>query len=573
MVKILYHLSKRVNTMMSDSASSPFDTSSPSSSSSTLATTPNLTHDLRRSSYFSTACNNPYPTKATGVSLSCSCLVNASVTVVPNYDDDKQPPNYVYVFGGFNLYTDEVYNDLYRLNVSEMKWEDVIYLKGSRPSKRTNHSASLWNQDKIIIFGGTDEQDQNCNDVVILDLKTMTWERPEVDGHVPLGRARHSASIYNDKLYIVGGYYTNSEEERNSVSPDVNCLNLQTWTWEEPITLIPRHSHDSFIYQNRLYVYGGYNEEMDREKSLVILDLQTQQVSKIEITSDSGPEMNGQHFAQIYWNRLVVVVTQSLKVEAQEGSIGVWALDLDSFQWHQIEDGDRFVQGNWHYFAMAENCPRFFLFGIDEKESDEYFSNVLSIDLQEYGMSRIPPPTIGLDFAQLLNDSTTSDFTIKSNEDGPVIHVHRIILLARWPHFGNMINSGMTESFNSTLTIPEPYAIVQAFVYYLYTDIIERQLPIYTVADLMVLGNMYLIPRLTSLCCALLQENISIGNVAKIYHCASVAGAHALKKRSMRYINTNFGPVSKTQGFRSLPKEILFDFLDSLPEKAKISVE
>jgi hypothetical protein len=136
-----------------------------------------------------------------------------------------------------------------------------------------------------------------------------------------------------------------------------------------------------------------------------------------------------------------------------------------------------------------------------------------------------------------------------------------------------MINSGMTESFNSTLTIPEPYAIVQAFVSYLYTDIIEGQLPIYTVADLMVLGNMYLIPRLTSLCCARLQENINVENVAKIYHCASVAGAHALKKRSMRFINTNFGPVSKTQGFRTLPKEVLFDFLDSLPEKAKISVE
>ncbi|CAG8590646.1 17244_t:CDS:1 [Funneliformis caledonium] len=556
---------------MSDTASSPLDTSSPSSSSSTLATTPNFLHaDLRRSSYFSTACNNPYPTKATGVSL--SCLVNASVTVVPNYNDNK-PPNYVYVFGGFNLYTDEVYNDLYRLNVSEMKWEDVIYLKGVRPSKRTNHSASLWNQDKIIIFGGTDEQDQNCNDIVILDLKTMTWERPEVNGYIPLGRAKHSANIHNDKLYIVGGYYI-SEEEENSVSSDVNCLNLQTWTWEDPITLIPRHSHVSFIYQNRLHVYGGYNEEMDREKSLVILDLQTQQVSKIEITSDSGPEMNGQHFAQLYWNRLVVVVTQSLKVEAQEGSIGVWALDLNSFQWHQFEDGDRFVQGNWHYFAMAENCPRFFLFGIDEKESDEYFSNVLSVDLQEYGISRIPPPTIGWDFAQLLNDVNTSDFTIKSNEeDSPVIHVHRIILLARWPHFGNMINSGMTESFNSTLTIPEPYDIVQAFISYLYTDIIEGQLLIDTVADLMVLGNMYLIPRLTSLCCARLQENISIENVAKIYQSASVAGAHPLKKRSMRFINTNFGPVSKTQGFRTLPKEILFDFLDSLPEKAKISVE
>ncbi|CAG8793528.1 10309_t:CDS:1, partial [Acaulospora morrowiae] len=142
------------------------------SSSSTLATTPNFMYgDLRYSSFLPP---NPYPTKATGARL--NCLVNATVTVVPNFEDDSQLTNYVYVFGGFHMYTDEVYNDLYRLNVSEMKWEDMIYLKGKSPSKRINHSASLWNKDKLIIYGGTDEEDMHCDDVVILDLKSMSWE-------------------------------------------------------------------------------------------------------------------------------------------------------------------------------------------------------------------------------------------------------------------------------------------------------------------------------------------------------------------------------------------------------------
>ncbi|CAG8710460.1 7724_t:CDS:2, partial [Cetraspora pellucida] len=512
----------------------------------------------------------PSPAKATGVSL--SCLVNASVTVVPEGNDPGQLPNHIYVFGGFHMYTDEVYNDLYRLNVAEMKWEDVIYLKGVRPSKRINHSASLWNRDKLIIFGGTDDEDQYCDDIVILDLTSMTWERPEVFGYYPKGRKKHSATIHNDKLYIVGGY-SDSEETAGAVSSEVNCLNLQTWTWEPPISLVPRHSHVSFIFRNRLYIYGGYNEEMDREKSLVIMDINTRHVSKIEITSDSGPEMNaGEHFAQIYGNQLVVVVTQCIKHGAQDVSIGVWSLDLDSFHWHKFEDGDRLVQGNWHCFAMAENSSRFFLFGVDEKESDEYFSNVLSIDLQEYGISSIPPPTIGWDFQQLMNDKNTSDFIVRSDEENsPSIHVHKIILLARWPHFANMCNSGMTESHTKSLIIPEPYSTVQAFIYFLYTDTLDKSLPVDTIADLMVLGNMYLISRLTSLCCARLQMKFDTENVARIYHCASVAGARALKKRAMRFINNNFGPVSKTRGFRTLPQEILFDSLESLPEKAKIS--
>ncbi|CAG8491962.1 3648_t:CDS:1 [Diversispora eburnea] len=547
---------------------SPSDTTSPSSSSSTLATTPNF--DLRRSSSFIPS--NPYPTKTTGISL--SCLVNATATVVPNFKDDTQLPEHVYIFGGFHMYTDEVYNDLYRLNVAEMRWESMIYLKGKSPSKRLNHSASLWNQDKLIIFGGTDEEDQYCDDLIILDLNSMTWERPEISGFRPKGRAKHSATIYQDKLYIVGGNSID-DNDQSLVSTEVNCLNLLNWTWENPINLVPRHSHVSFIYRNRLYLYGGYNEDMDREKSLVIMDLITKNVSKIEITSDSCPEMNaGEHFTQMYGNQLVVVVTRCIKHGAQEVSIGIWTLDLDTFHWHKFEDGDRFIQGNWHYFAMAENSSRFFLFGVDERESDEYFSTVLTIDLQEYGMTRVPPPSIGFDFQQLMNDGTSSDFTIRSNdESSPVIYVHKIILLARWSHFSNMVNSGMTESHTSSLTIPEPYPTVLAFISFLYTDTLDSELSVDTVADLMVLGNMYLISRLTSLCCAHLQSKFDIENVAKIYHSASVAGAHALKKRAMRFINRNFGPVSKTSGFRYLPQEILFDFLDNLPEKAKISID
>ncbi|CAJ0745629.1 22126_t:CDS:2 [Entrophospora sp. SA101] len=554
--------------MFSDSSSSPLDVSSPISSSS-LATTPNYTQsELKCPLNFTTITSNPYPTKTAGVSL--SCRVNASVTVTPN-SKNEHSPQYIYVFGGFHQYTDEVYNDLYRLNIAEMKWEDVIYLKGNRPSKRTNHSASLWNKDKLLIFGGTDVEDQYCDDVHILDLKTMTWECPEIHEFRPNGRAKHTATISNDKLYIIGGY-TKNEYDTTEVSSYIDCLNLRTWRWETPIKFVPRHSHVSFIFRNRVYAYGGYNEEMDREKSLDILDLQTNKVSKIQITCDIGPEINGQHFAQLYCNQLVLVITQCVKHDAQEVSIGVWSLDLDSLQWHKFEDGERFVQGKWHYFAMAENNSHFFLFGNPEEDSDEYFSNVLSIDLQEYGISRIPPTTIGWDFQQLINDEATSDFVIRSKEPkSPPFHVHRIILIARWSHFSNMINSGMLESYNKSLTIPESYKTVQAFVSFLYTDVIDDQFSVDTIADLMILGNMYLIPRLKSLCCACLQSKINIDNVSRIYQCASVAEIFALKKRCMRFININFGPVSRTQGFRSLPKEILFDFLDNLPDKAKIN--
>ncbi|CAG8433759.1 11081_t:CDS:1 [Ambispora gerdemannii] len=551
--------------MISDSYSSPISTPSPASSS-TLTTTPILTHGEFRSSPKYSSSDYPLPTRTTGVPI--NCLVNASVTIVPSGNNWDQPPEYLYVFGGFHQYTDEVYNDLYRLNVSEMKWEDVIYLKNSPPSKRNDHTASLWNDDKLVIFGGMDAEDQFCNDIVYLNLKTMTWERPVVQGNIPPGRAKHSATIYQDKLYIVGGTM-----EEGEVLMGVNCLDLITWTWEEPFTFVKRHSHFSFVYQGRLFVYGGYTEEMDRESSLAVIDLQTKSISKIDIMSDIAPEMNGQHFAQSCGDKLMVVVTQSPKYGAQEVNTGVWALDLKVFQWDQHKGGERLVQGNWHYFAMAEHSPRFFLFGMDEKDSDEYFSNVLCVDLQEYGILQIPPSSMCMDFRNLFDDQTTSDFTIRAQDmDSKPISVHKIILLARWPHFNNMISSGMTESFSTTLTIPESYPTVHAFILFLYTDNIDETLPTQITADLLILGHMYFLPRLIALCRLQLNQNLEVDNAAIIYHCASVAGENGLKKRALRFINTNFGPVSKTNGFRTLPKSVLFDFLDSLPEKAKISV-
>ncbi|CAG8473683.1 6927_t:CDS:1 [Paraglomus occultum] len=553
---------------MSDSSSSPLSTPSPSSTTSTLDTSPLSTSTDFRSSYISSLYTHPRPTETTGVSL--GCLVNASVTVVPNKDDPQHPPNYIYLFGGFDQYTDEVYNDLYRLNVAEMKWEDVIYVKGKRPSKRNDHSASLWNGNKLVIFGGMDDEDEYCNDVVILDLETMTWERPEVRGYIPQGRAKHSATIYNDKLYIVGGH----SADGIIVSEDVNCLDLETWTWEPPFAFEPRHSHYSFIFNNKLCLYGGYTEDLDREKSLTMMDLDTKTVSKIDITSASAPGTAGQHFAQLCGDRLVVVVTECVKHGLLQVSTGAWALDMNTFEWRQYLGDEQIIQGNWHYFAMGENNQCLFLFGNGDKDEEHYLSCVLSVDLQEYGLVHIQPPTIGMDLGQLFNELAVSDFTLRSLEkDAPPIYCHKIILLARWAHFAKMLNSGMIESFSNTFTIPEPYSTVRAFIYYLYTDTLEDYLPVDTIADLMALGNLYLLPRLVSLCSSRIHQKIDVEHVARIYHRATMAGENGLKKRALRFMDMNFGRVSKTEGFRTLPKEVLFDFYDSLPERAKISVE
>ncbi|KAF8936616.1 hypothetical protein BGZ58_003969 [Dissophora ornata] len=531
----------------------------------------------------------------------------------------------LYVFGGFHQYTDAVNNDLYRLDVETMLWEKLIYTKGEPPSKRNDHSASLWGDDRIVIFGGSDERNQYCNDVHILHVRSLTWETPEVSGMIPVGRVKHAAAIMNDKLYVSGGCL-----EQEGVSQELLCLDLLTWEWEEPVDFVPRYTHTLFEYRGKLFTYGGYNEEMDRIGAIAYMDTDTNQVTKVNVSNEIAPNVAAQQFTQVCGHYLVVVISQGVRYELQKFTGGIWTLDLDCFQWTKHDDWKVLGENHtWHYFSMERDGDQFHLIG-DVNDSDEYFKQLLTIDLREYGSFQEPPMTIGYEFGRLLQDQMSlADFQIlctgtdaqanaalqslgpfggsyapsdssgdhdmmidshpmilnprvRSQRQTPSssrahspqqepIMCHKLILLARWPHFANMVQSGMLEAQTSTLTLPEPYETVKAFIDYLYTDTIEG-MSTDTIADLLVIGSMYVMGRLVQLCSSSLHQQIDIETVSRIYHRAGLSSQLGLRQRALKFMFRNYGPVSKTVGFRSLPKEALFDFWDSTPEGAVINV-
>ncbi|KAF9585266.1 hypothetical protein BGW38_003140 [Lunasporangiospora selenospora] len=540
----------------------------------------------------------------------------------------EQNRMHLYVFGGFHQYSDVVNNDLYRLDVETMTWEQLIYTKGEPPSKRNDHSACLWGEDRIVIFGGSDERNQFLSDVHVLHVRTLTWETPTIRGSIPEGRAKHAATIVNDKLYLSGGCL-----EDDVISQELFCLDLLTWEWDEPIDFVARYTHTLFDYRNKLLVYGGYNEDMDRTEVIAYMDLETLQVTKVSVTNEIAPYVAAHQYSQVCGRHLVVVISQGLRVELQKFTGGIWTLDLDSFKWTKHDDwkilGESYTWQCWHYFAMERDSEQFYLIG-DVNDSDEYFRQVLTVDLREYGAFLDTPSAIGYELGRLLQDQMSlADFRILcAGTDGsqtasfhgpgmssssvmdsggendmmidshpPVTHIrhqlrsqrqtpsssrahspqhepimcHKLILMARWPHFAGMVHSGMMEAQTSTLTLPEPYESVRGFIDYLYRDSIEG-FSTEVIADLMVMGSMYMMKRLVHLCTSALHHQIDIETVSIIYHRAGYCGQMGLRHRALKFMFRNYGPVSKTMGFRSLPKEALLDFWDSTPEGAVINI-
>jgi len=638
----------------------------------------------------------PYmPKIITTVGQRPACLVNASVTYVGN--------DMIYAFGGFDQYTDEVYNHVLKLNLAARQWS-LVDNYGDIPGVRMGHTSCLWQGDKLLVYGGENEHRQHLSDVVIFDIKTAHWTQPEVSGPIPRGRARHSAVIHDDKLFICGGM-TLSE---NGALDDICFLDLKTWTWSRTWRFVARYDHSSWVWGGKIWVSGGMSEEMERSNEIWWLDfkgapafeggptygvpgsedgtllseqagplaygtgyrasqgttshaantssVQSNSATQIQrnppavapgaissvkfISSPNLPsQQNGTHFHVFSSGCMLDFVTLASNMPLDTS---LSALDLDSFRWQKLADGKDLFSPTyrWHYccidgdgtHAWLLGCPRE-MRGGQNAEPEEYLSDVLPIDLRKFGLlgnklsqearneQRLPTSdsyvsshlsAIGADLARTFNQAPESgsgtDFTItalrdedydtessfeesgsptmtlNSNPDAtsnhsPPIHVHRLILSARWPHFARLYNSQMQEFHSRRMHIPEPYSAVKAFLYYLYTDSISsppadsnaaRGPSLEDVANMLVMSNIYDMPRLRHLCVNRLVRDLDVQHAALIFDRASTAQEDWLKRRAASFCMTHWGRIVRTDAFRRLKRSAMLELCEGVDTEGRV---
>ena len=73
------------------------------------------------------------------------------------------------------------------------------------PPARFNHSANIVGGTKMYVFGGWDGKNY-FNDIYILDLEIMAWQRPETSGPAPTPRQGHASILIGNNLVIHGGF-------------------------------------------------------------------------------------------------------------------------------------------------------------------------------------------------------------------------------------------------------------------------------------------------------------------------------------------------------------------------------
>ncbi len=280
----------------------------------------------------------------------------------------------------------------------------------------------------------------------------------------------------------------------------------------------------------------------------------------------------------------------------------------------------------WHYCAVNEDGTKAWLLGCTLEPSEngaanfeEYLSDVIALELCEFGLlgneltwepgiekSRLPasdthtvskPNRLGADLATMFDRQSEagsgSDFIITASREEAVdedrlsatssttatapatgfldasartsvpIHVHKLILQARWPHFNRVYNSQMSEFHTKKLHIDEPYSVVRAFLYYLYTNSIDRH-PEYCpslgqVAGLLVMSDVYDLPELRLQCVRRLSRELDVEHAAVVWERAGIANEEWLRRRAANYCLTHWGRVVRTEGFRSLSRRSMIE--------------
>ncbi|KAM8867975.1 host cell factor 1a [Synchiropus picturatus] len=193
--------------------------------------------------------------------------------------------NKCYLFGGLANDSEDpknniprYLNDLYTLELragsSVVGW-DIPITYGALPPPRESHTAVVYTEktsrkSRLIIYGGM----SGCRlgDLWTLDIDSLTWNKPSVNGTAPLPRSLHSATTITNKMYVFGGWVplvmddvkVATHEKEWKCTNTLACLNLDSMCWETVLmdTLednIPRAraGHCAVSINSRLYVWSG----------------------------------------------------------------------------------------------------------------------------------------------------------------------------------------------------------------------------------------------------------------------------------------------------------------------------
>lgn len=497
-------------------------------------------------------------------------LVGASTTVVGNQ---------LFLFGGRLVSSRQLTNHLYILNLDTFVWHHHIAQPNSPPPPRPRyfHSTDFYKR-YLIVFGGMANSSRSSlsalDDMCLFDVKLMVWKHVELRPSLykPQARYAHLSVRSADKLVIMGG-----QNMSNQYINEINVFCLSSLTWiagaslqrqygaYRSVAFCPTDTDTSFMPSapfwekndnssheddtSRICVYSNYNfidvtRELQSFSSMPSLDFRDHSGDMSGVSLPPGLRFPSGHLLGHHMILTGIYLTPTVK------AFHIWALNLANLVWSRIDAGSMFAQGSWNKSILYEERQQLVVFGDRSRDLLHDYNNrqvnynqVAIVELEAFGIYTFPQE-VSAPMAQelglsLLDEPSMADMEIIT-EDKVSIPVNSSIIRLRWPYFATLLKKKDQKTFKR-LVFPETHRVTLAFLQFLYTDhlITAQQHHPQVLSRLLLLSDMYCLPRLGDLVTHALHQVLTISTSSLVYEISALTGRIALQVRALRVmINT-----------------------------------
>lgn len=221
-----------------------------------------------------------------------------------------------------------------------IKWE--LIPSTNSPSGRSHHSAVMYNE-LMIIFGGRCEYGET-NETWSLDLNDYNWKQ-FTNSHSPEPQARegHSACVYGQCMYIIGGM-----NRLGDVLQEIWRFDIAASSWKKlkvnglDSSKWARFGHSVVTLKEKAFIFGGVRPDKLRSNDLFVFNLETNTMSNMAKVEDCRPKERAWHSAGIHASQ-IIIFGGSTALHEELGDL--WVYDINSREWRQRSTSKQSTSG------------------------------------------------------------------------------------------------------------------------------------------------------------------------------------------------------------------------------------
>jgi len=134
----------------------------------------------------------------------------------------------LYLIGGETELNRSTDPDVHRFDMKTRSWTRLVS-GGDIPTPRFGHSATVWDDHGILVFGGTDARGDS-SELFLYDPAATCWNLVKTKGYSPSPRSLHNAFISQGQYFVFGGSST-FLDGRPAALNDLFRLDLKNFNW------------------------------------------------------------------------------------------------------------------------------------------------------------------------------------------------------------------------------------------------------------------------------------------------------------------------------------------------------